>query len=118
MSSCRGRCAQSFPRSRAPYCVRISPSTSLVILVREPRFVRRFFRARLLFFAHRYLNRSGVAAGNYLPFSILERGTGFEPATICLEGRDSTPELPPLITKPSRTHRTRCPPQSGAWDQD
>src|SRR6202050_2071336 len=27
----------------------------------------------------------------------LERGTGFEPATICLEGRDSTPELPPLI---------------------
>jgi hypothetical protein len=27
----------------------------------------------------------------------MERGTGFEPATICLEGRDSTPELPPLI---------------------
>ncbi len=27
----------------------------------------------------------------------LERGTGFEPATICLEGRDSTTELPPLI---------------------
>ena len=26
----------------------------------------------------------------------MERGTGFEPATICLEGRDSTPELPPL----------------------
>jgi hypothetical protein len=27
----------------------------------------------------------------------MERGTGLEPATICLEGRDSTTELPPLI---------------------
>ena len=27
----------------------------------------------------------------------LERGTGLEPATICLEGRDSTTELPPLM---------------------
>ena len=26
----------------------------------------------------------------------VERGTGLEPATICLEGRDSTTELPPL----------------------
>lgn len=26
----------------------------------------------------------------------VERGTGFEPATICLEGRDSSAELPPL----------------------
>ena len=25
----------------------------------------------------------------------LERGTGFEPATSCLEGRSSTAELPP-----------------------
>ena len=28
----------------------------------------------------------------------MERGTGLEPATICLEGRDSTTELPPLIS--------------------
>jgi hypothetical protein len=27
----------------------------------------------------------------------MERGTGLEPATICLEGRDSTTELPPLM---------------------
>jgi hypothetical protein len=27
---------------------------------------------------------------------VLERGTGFEPATSCLEGRSSTAELPPL----------------------
>jgi hypothetical protein len=26
----------------------------------------------------------------------LERGTGLEPATACLEGRSSTTELPPL----------------------
>ena len=32
----------------------------------------------------------------------MERGTGFEPATICLEGRDSTPELPPLILTPRK----------------
>ena len=25
----------------------------------------------------------------------VERGTGFEPAATCLEGRSSTPELPP-----------------------
>jgi hypothetical protein len=29
----------------------------------------------------------------------MERGTGFEPATIGLEGRDSTTELPPPKTK-------------------
>ena len=34
----------------------------------------------------------------------LERGTGFEPATIGLEGRDSTTELPPRAS-----HRTLEP---------
>jgi hypothetical protein len=29
----------------------------------------------------------------------MERGTGLEPATICLEGRDSTTELPPLMPR-------------------
>ena len=33
----------------------------------------------------------------------MERGTGLEPATICLEGRDSTTELPPLT--PNKTSR-------------
>jgi hypothetical protein len=50
----------------------------------------------------------GRTAGPYLPFSILERGTGFEPATICLEGRDSTPELPPLIPKLPCTYFLRA----------
>ena len=36
----------------------------------------------------------------------MERGTGLEPATICLEGRDSTTELPPLI--PTTTSRFRA----------
>jgi hypothetical protein len=40
----------------------------------------------------------------------MERGTGLEPATICLEGRDSTTELPPLIP----AYRTK----RGAWDRD
>src|SRR5712692_2050904 len=31
----------------------------------------------------------------------LERGTGFEPATIGLEGRDSTAELPPHAFRPN-----------------
>ncbi len=35
----------------------------------------------------------------------MERGTGLEPATICLEGRDSTTELPPLT--PNKTARQR-----------
>ena len=32
----------------------------------------------------------------------VERGTGFEPAAACLEGRSSAPELPPR-----RAHRSR-----------
>jgi hypothetical protein len=40
----------------------------------------------------------------------MERGTGFEPATICLEGRDSTPELPPLI--PNQLGRPQMPLES------
>jgi hypothetical protein len=40
----------------------------------------------------------------------LERGTGFEPATIALEERDSTVELPPPCL-PNQT-------TSGAWDRD
>jgi hypothetical protein len=40
----------------------------------------------------------------------LERGTGFEPATIALEERDSTIELPPP--------ELPTPPISGAWDRD
>ena len=46
----------------------------------------------------------------------MERGTGLEPATICLEGRDSTTELPPLIHAIPRSDnhsqlfsRTPCP---------
>jgi hypothetical protein len=40
----------------------------------------------------------------------MERGTGLEPATICLEGRDSTTELPPLI--PANPRRNDHPQQS------
>ncbi len=40
----------------------------------------------------------------------VERGTGFEPATIALEERDSTVELPPPCL-PNQT-------TSGAWDRD
>ena len=36
----------------------------------------------------------------------MERGTGFEPAATCLEGRSSTPELPPLAT-----HSLACGPR-------
>ena len=35
----------------------------------------------------------------------MERGTGFEPAATCLEGRSSTPELPPLAP-----HSLACGP--------
>src|SRR5437667_352667 len=45
-----------------------------------------------------------VAKGNltrHRPlFSCLERGAGFEPATITLEGRDSAVELPPPAAAP------------------
>src|SRR5579862_7870441 len=65
------------------------------------------------------------------PFQKLERGTGFEPATICLEGRDSTTELPPLIlpcqtqdlsrgfleARPTNSS-TATIESSGAWDRD
>ncbi len=34
---------------------------------------------------------------------ILERETGFEPATTCLEGRDSTTELLPHFSRGERT---------------
>ena len=36
----------------------------------------------------------------------MERGTGFEPAATCLEGRSSTPELPPLAP-----HSLACGPR-------
>src|SRR5580692_823196 len=45
-------------------------------------------RARAFHFACRPLAAAGLT---------MERGTGLEPATICLEGRDSTTELPPLM---------------------
>ena len=45
----------------------------------------------------------------------MERGTGLEPATICLEGRDSTTELPPLIpNKKSRQRPAHCSTHSFA----
>jgi hypothetical protein len=43
----------------------------------------------------------------------MERGTGLEPATICLEGRDSTTELPPLMPCKLFASATRsCVPDS------
>ena len=39
----------------------------------------------------------------------MERGTGLEPATICLEGRDSTTELPPLIPAIRRSDKYSQP---------
>ncbi len=56
---------------------------------------------------------------------IVERGTGLEPATICLEGRDSTTELPPLKPNDRLPGKPGLAPntalrllQAGAWDRD
>jgi hypothetical protein len=43
----------------------------------------------------------------------MERGTGLEPATICLEGRDSTTELPPLIPTLNPAARYNVEPGTG-----
>jgi hypothetical protein len=51
----------------------------------------------------------------------MERGTGFEPATIALEERDSTVELPPpgLPNQISDGLQIEpAPATSGAWDRD
>src|ERR1700692_1580344 len=80
-SSCRDRCAQSSRYSGAACFARIFPSPLRQVLVTTGCTVQ------LLSAQRRAKTES------------LERGTGFEPATIALEERDSTVELPP----PGRT---------------
>src|SRR5271170_8373910 len=94
-----------------------------------PTFTCGLLRSNFSFAISRHLRiRDFAAAAAFCSFTqvrryhrTMERGTGFEPATICLEGRDSTPELPPLVPTP------RCPTPAntplrplvaGAWDRD
>ena len=46
---------------------------------------------------------------DYWARMILERGTGLEPATSCLEGRNSTTELPPLERRAATTIQSAKP---------
>lgn len=56
-------------------------------------------RARAQYSRQRYFSRLGVSGfWRVRVMGQVERGTGFEPATTCLEGRNSTTELPPRCT--------------------
>lgn len=48
---------------------------------------------------HHYGSFKPPASTDWANPAMLERGTGFEPATFCLEGRRSTTELHPQFIK-------------------